>query len=128
MNMSDQTGRRIIIGTWVMAFGIIIWSGFSLGTNFGTTQTPVKGFPPPSRLVKTSLVWSLLAVLSEASAPFAAVFSVGMLAGLAIITFSGTPYMPKPASNANAGANPPIGNFTTAAGNLSSLGSTTFLA
>lgn len=67
-----MNGQRIVAGSWALAFGIIAWSSFHQN----------KGMPEPRRLIKTSIVWTMLSVVSEPAPQAAGIMSFALLLGL----------------------------------------------
>lgn len=61
-----------MIGAWFLSFVIIGAGSFRSG----------QGMPAPVRLIKTSALWTILAVISEGSAQVAAALSGGLLIAL----------------------------------------------
>ena len=79
--MSDSTGKHIFIGSWVLALAMISWASFS----------HKQGMPQPVRLIKTSAVWTILGVVSEASPKLAGIMGMGLLIPLFFIAQGGNP-------------------------------------
>jgi hypothetical protein len=73
--------RNIFVGSWVLAFAVITWTSFS----------QKKGMPLPAQVIKTSAVWTILGVVSEASPKLAGLMGMGLLIPLFFIAQGGNP-------------------------------------
>lgn len=118
--MSDATGRRLVMSMWVVSFMLIAWESWN-GTKSGPSAkaTGQTLFPQPVRLVKTSVAFTLLALLSEFAAPLAGILAVGLAVAVSQNAFqleypTGSPQ--NPASDANAGTAGALGSTVSTVG------------
>jgi hypothetical protein len=96
--MNSNTSRNVFIGSWVLAFILITWASFHQG----------QGMPQPVRLIKTCAVWTILALVSEASPKLAGIMGMGMMIPLWYLTQA------KPGTSPNAtSASSAIGNIAS---------------
>jgi hypothetical protein len=83
--MSDTGALRLLVGTWFLAFLMIGWKSFQDAQKLPNASL-IDGFPQPSRLIKTSVVWTILGVISEGSPKLAATLGAGLLVPLFLMT------------------------------------------
>lgn len=79
--MNDGQSRQLFVGTWVLALIIVTWINIS----------QKKSLPQPSQIIKTTAVFTILSVISEASPKLAGVMGLGLLIPLFLITQGRTP-------------------------------------
>lgn len=79
--MSDGQSRQLFVGTWVLALIIITWINVVQG----------RTLPKPSQIIKTTAVYTILAVVAEGSPKLAGVLGLGLLVPLFLLTQGKTP-------------------------------------
>ena len=95
---------------WAATFALITYQSFTKGN----------GLPRPSRLTSTCLVFTLLALLSEASAPLATSLGWGLVVGLllknpaalSVVPAAGDPYNTNPNAPSNNNSSTKAGPST----------------
>jgi hypothetical protein len=75
-----MNAKSAFVGSYVLAIVLLTWLSFSSG----------KGMPQPVRIVKTTVVWTILAVISDGSPKMAAILGYSFLPPLFFLAQSGS--------------------------------------